>query len=72
MPSLQNVNDSSLIAKRLTNQIENYLKNGNVGEASILAIVSLSSYDSDAVGAKTIFLKTEAQFCCSMFLRMAR
>ena len=54
-PSLQNVNDSSLIAKRLTNQIDNYLKNGKVSEATILAIVSLSSYDSDAVGANTIF-----------------
>ena len=51
-PLLQDINNSSLIVKRLTNQIDKFLKDGKVSEASILAIVSLSAYDSDAVGVK--------------------
>lgn len=52
-PLPQKINDSSLIVKRLTNQIEKLMKNGKVSEASIFAMVSLSSYDFDAVGFKT-------------------
>ncbi|KAL9952074.1 hypothetical protein ACROYT_G039278 [Oculina patagonica] len=58
-PLPQKINDSSLIVKRLTNQIEKLMQNGKVSEASILAMVSLSSYDFDA--AKDSVLRAMAQ-----------
>lgn len=45
------------MVKSLTNQIKKYLKTGNVSEAAMLGIVSISAYDYDMVGVKRGFRK---------------
>lgn len=51
------MNDSSLVEK-FTEDIEAYLKEGQLPEAAALAISVLSSIDNDAVGLGLMLKKT--------------